>query len=332
MESNEVIVVIPTFTGQEIKRAPHERDSLWMFRFAFLPMHNRLLPLIAILSMGVGAFSLLWNPDYYIFQPVFWSAHTMIMVPAFLYLWRIRVTFRNFIGVPIRPSYRWITMIFYGLFMAYWAYFCWVALDEHKSDGLVMQIGHAFMSYVWYIFFSVSSVVYYYTATLLLQRVVSIKKHIVDLSSQTTKEHFFAFYDDEFEKNRQIANNWNIIILLVILILTLNIPADLLGILVNNKLVVIPGLIMKSAGLAWYLLCICKLNYMEQYILNHLHRHHILQDDYDEITRYMEVRRLGLNFFGLRITYNLIMKLAMIGLNVIVPILYGLFSNHILKI
>lgn len=216
--------------------------------------------------------------------------------------------------------------------MLYWAYFCWVALYEHRGDSWPMQIAHIFMSFVWYIFFSVSSTVYYYTSTLLLQRVVSIKSHISDLTNETTKGKFFYFYDKEFEMNRIIANNWNIIIFLVILILTLNIPADLLGILVNKKLVVIPGLVMKSAGLIWYLLCICKLNHMETYILNHLHRHHILQDDYEEITRYMEVRRLGLNFFGLRITYSLIMKVIIIGLNIIVPILYGLFSNHILNI
>lgn len=327
-----IVIPLPVLAGQEIQRAPHERDVLWMFRLSFLPMHNRIIPLLAILSSGVGAFSLLWNPNYYIFQPAFWSAHIIILVPAFLYLWRIRVVLRNFNGIAIRPAYRWITMTFCILFMAYWAYFCWIALDEHKSDSWSMQIAHVFMSYVWYIFFAISSSVFYYTATTILQRVVCIKRHILDLNNNTTKEHFFAFYDEEFEKNRQFGNNWNIIILLVILVLTLNIPADLLGILVNKKLVVIPGLVMKSAGLVWYLLCICKLNYMETYIQNHLHRYHILQNDYDEITRYMEVRRLGLNFFGLRITYNLLMKIAVLGLNIVIPIVYGLFSNQILNI
>lgn len=332
METLSVDIPLPVLTGQEIQRAPHERDVLWMFRLSFLPMRNKILPLLAVLSANIGAFSLLWNPDYYIFQPAFWSAHIMILVPAFLYLWRIRVTFRNFYGIAIRPSYRWITMTFCGLFMAYWAYFCWIALYEHRTDAWPMQIAHIFMGYVWYIFFAISSSVYYYTSTLLLQRVVCIKRNISDLTIDTSKERFFYFYDKEFEQNRQIGNNLNIIILLVILVLTLNIPADLLAILVNKKLVVIPGLVMKSAGLIWYLLCICKLNHMETYILNHLHKHHILQDDYDEIIRYMEVRRLGLNFFGLRITYSLLMKVSMLGLNIVMPILYGLFSNRILNI
>lgn len=331
-ETRPAAITIQVVEQQPVKRAPHERDIYWMFRFAGLPPKNHVIPTIAVLSTGVGAFSLLWNPNYYIFQPVFWSVHTMILIPAFLYLWRNRQTLYTVVGIPVSKAHRWITMAFYGLFMAYWAYFCWVAMMEHRADPWPLQIGHAFMGYVWYIFFSVSSAVYYYTVTLLFQRSAVIKDRVHALTQATTKQAFFTIYETEYETNRRIANTWNLILLLVILVLTLNIPADLLGILVNGKYVVIPGLIIKSAGLIWYLLGICKLNYMETYILNYLHKHHLLQDEHEEIIRYMEVRRLGLNFFGLRITYELIMKVAMLGLNVALPVLYGLFSEQILKL
>jgi hypothetical protein len=303
-----------------------------MFCAAGLPPRSSIVPTLACLTMGIGSFSLLWNPEYYIFQPAFWSAHTMIMVPAFLYLWRIRNKFHTYTGIPIKKIHRFVTLTFYILFIIYWAYFCGFALYEHRADPWHLQIGHVFMGFVWYIFFSVSSAVYYYTATLILQRAAALKTHILALNNSVTNDVFFATYEEEFEKNRQIANSWNLILLLVILILTLNIPADLLAILVNKQFITIPGLIMKSAALVWYLLCICKLNYMETFIHNYLQKHHLLQDNHEEIMRYMEVRRLGLNFFGLRITYGLLMKTAMIGLNVILPTLYGLFSNNILKL
>jgi hypothetical protein len=322
----------PVTAVRQVPQAPHERDTQRMFFAAGLPTRWRLPPLLAWLSSGIGAFSLLWNPNYYILQPAFWSAHIMIMAVVYPYLWRIRKSFHTYTGQSIPRAYRWITLAFYWLFMAYWAYFCYLELSAHPEDSWLDQIGNVFMSWVWYIFFATASAVYYYTATLLLQRAAALKTHIAAITAATTKAEFFAVYDDEYERNRRLGNTWNLIMFLVILILVINIPADLLGILVNKTYVAAPGLVMKSLGLIWYLLCICKLNYMEDAVLNHLHKHHVLQDDCEEIVRYMEVRRLGLNFFGLRITYGLLAKVAMIGFNVILPMLYGLVSTHILQI
>ncbi len=69
---------------------------------------------------------------------------------------------------------------------------------------------------------------------------------------------------------------------------------------------------------------------MEKYLQNYIQKHHILPDAYEELTRYMEVRPLFLNFFGLRITFELLMKVLFIGLNLLLPTLYGLISNHII--
>lgn len=332
IKSSETSIPVAVPVATTVLPAVHERDSQRMFLAAFLTRRWRLPPLIALLATGVGAFSLLWNPNYYIIQPAFWSAHIMIMVPTYAYLWRIKSAVFQHTGIQIPRLYRWITLVFYWLYMAYWAYFCYLVLSAHPEDLWYEQIGNAFMSVVWYIFFAASSGVYYYTATLLLQRTVAIKNHVHTLTTNVSKEAFFVFYETEFEVNRRIANKWNIILFLAILILTINIPADVLGILMNQSSDALPGVIIKSAGLIWYLLCICKINYMETYIQNYLHKHHMLQADIEEIARYMEVRRIGLNFFGLRITYELLTKIAVIGMNVILPILYGLFSTHILKI
>jgi hypothetical protein len=327
-----VPLAIPVPLPPQPQPAAHERYAQRMFFAAWLPRTWRIPPLLAFLSTGIGAFSLLWNPNYYILQPVFWSAHIMIMVPTYLYIWRIKPNVYAHTGIPISRGYRWTTATFYGLFMAYWAYFCYLELSAHPEDPWYDQIGNAFMSIVWYIFFATASAIYYYTTTLLLQRTVAIKNRVHAITPNTTKDEFFVLYESEFEKNRRIANQWNIVIFLAILILIINIPADLLGILINKTFVALPGIVMKTAGLIWYLLAICKLNYMETYIQNYLHKHHLLQADIEEIARYMEVRRIGLNFFGLRITYELLTKIAMIGFNVILPTLYGLVSNNILKL
>ncbi len=314
-------------------RALIERDIVYMAYACFLPRINYIIPLITTAWIGVGACSLAWNPTYYIHQAEFWSAHIMLLFPAYIYLLTKRKEFYTFVGVNINKWYRWITLAFYGLFMAYWAYFCWFELYNQREDRWYEQIGNVFMSITWYIFFSVASTVYYYTAVKLLQRSETIKQHIHTLTDSTlSKFEFFRIYDQEFEINRKFGNVWNRIIQLVIFVLIINIPADALAIFVKKAWFVIPGLIMKSLGLLWYLLCICKLNYMEKYVVNYLHKHHILQDDYEEITRYMEVRPLGLNFYGLRITYEALMKVLFFGVNLLVPTLYGLFSNQIITL
>lgn len=326
------LAIAPAVAPTPTPVAAHERDIRWMFRAAGLPTSNRVIPLLAFGSIGVGAFSLLWNPDYYILQPVFWAAHIMVLTPAFLYVWRQRVDIYAVTGVSIKPLHRRITLGFYALFMAYWAYFCWLELEANRADPWPIQIANGFLCWVWYLFFAVSSAVYYYTATRLLERAAVLRGHVNSIGPATTKAAFFAVYDAEFEANRRMGNRWNIIIFLVILILTLNIPADLLGVLVHRLFVIIPGLIAKTAGLVWYLLCICKLNYMETYVLNYLHKHHMLQEDYEEITRYMAVRRLGLNFFGVRITYELLAKVGLLGFNVVLPTVYGLVANEIIHL
>lgn len=135
-----------------------------------------------------------------------------------------------------------------------------------------------------------------------------------------------------YETNRRVANVWNRIIFMSLAVLSLNIPADLLAVFVRGAYFVIVGAVVKIIGIFWYLWCICKLNHMEEYLMAHLHRHHLLQDDFEELTRHLAVRPLGLNFFGVRITYSLVMKIALVGVNVLLPTVYGLISNNILAI
>ncbi len=311
-------------------KAIQERDIYWMMHAGCLPRKGRILPILATAWIGVGATSLVWNPTYYVLQKEFWSAHIMLLLPTYLYLCSKRKDLYTTYGKNIRQSHRLITLAFYTLFMIYWAYFAYLELYNNREDPWPEQIGNVFITVTWYIFFAVASAVYYQTATQLLQRAEIVKDHIQTLTKYTTKEDFFKVYETEYEMIRAFGNTWNRIIMLVMFILIINLPADALSIFVKQAWFVLPGLIMKSLGLLWYLWCICKLNYMEKYLQNYIQKHHILQDSYDEITRYMEVRPLFLNFFGLRITFELLMKVLFIGLNLLLPTLYGLISNHII--
>ena len=313
-------------------KAAVERDTRLMMRAACLPKQGRILPVLITVWIGVGACSLAWNPTYYVLQKEFWSAHIMILFPTYIYLCRKRGQFYEYLGKDIRRSHRIISLVFYWLFMAYWAYFCYLELYNNREDPWLEQIGNVFMSVAWYIFFAVASALYYFTATKLLQRAEIIKEHVGTLTRYTTKEDFYHVYDHQYDAIRRFGNTWNRMILLVMFVLIINLPADALAIFVKQAWFVIPGLIMKSLGLLWYVWCICKLNYMEKYLQNYLHKHHMLQDSYDEIMRYMEVRPLYLNFFGLKITFELVMKILLIGLNLLLPTLYALFSNQIISL
>ncbi len=155
-------VVVPLAIAPTAPTAPtlaaHERDAQRMFFAACLPRTWRIPPTIAALSTAVGAFSLLWNPNYYILQPAFWSAHIMIMVPTYLYIWRyLKRSIYTHTGVAIPKTTRGITLGFYWAYMAYWAYFCYMELSAHPEDRWYEQVGNVFMSFVWYIFFAMSS-------------------------------------------------------------------------------------------------------------------------------------------------------------------------------
>jgi hypothetical protein len=92
--------------------------------------------------------------------------------------------------------------------MLYWAYFAGIMLYENREFSIEYQFGNIFMSIVWYLFFSTAATIFYYTATIILQRAAIIKKHIKKLKlSQNLRDDFFTIYDNESTDNSvEIAN------------------------------------------------------------------------------------------------------------------------------
>lgn len=313
----------------------------YMFNICFLikctSKYKRflLLTLINIIII-IGCLSPLWYPKYYLAQTSIWTSHIVLLIPCYNYVFYLRNKWNEVSlleNVKISKYIHYTSFIFYIIFMLYWAYFAGVTLYENSKYGIAFQFGNIFMSIVWYLFFSTSSALYYYTSILIIQRSITIKKQIKSLKlSNNLKDEFFSIYNNEYKKNRKLGNIWNRIIFIVFLVLLFNIPIDLIAIFFKNVLYYIPGVIIKSFGFIWYIICICKLNHMQKYTISFLHKHHFLQNDIEEINKYSIVRPLCLNFYGIKITFEFVMKMLLIIINLIIPTIYGLFSNKIFKL
>jgi hypothetical protein len=328
----------PTTTRRSLLSAT-EIDTNRMFAIAGLhPFKNKFwkcaVPTLVNVILIIACFSPLWYPDYYIHQTEIWTAHLVILIPCYNYLAVKRhkwadVTFYD--HIDIRKAYRNITLLFYCLFMSYYAYFAGYMMYFNREKSWPYQIGNLFMAVVWYLFFSISSATYYFTATAFLQKALFIKKKIKTLKlSKNLESDFFLLYDGQFKSLRRFNNVWNRVVFVVLVVLCANIPIDTIAVLVKKAYFDIPGIVIKLFAVLWYLITICKLNHMELFTTNYLRKHHYLQDRMDEIESYIRVRPIGVNFFGIKITYDYLAKLLLIGVNLLVPTIYGLITNNIL--
>ncbi len=329
---DETIIVRPLLSKTEM-------DGRRMFAAAGLhPFQNRFLkyavPILVNLFLAVASFSPLWYPRYYVHQTEIWTAHLVLIIPCYNYILAQRHKWQSVIPrdhVSIQTSYRVATLIFYWLFMAYCAYFMGYMLYFNRAVGWPFQIGNAVMAVAWYLFFSVSSATFYFTATMFLQRARFVKSVIKRLKgSKDLAQDLFTLYDIEFKKNRRMGRVWNRIVFVVLVVLTANIPIDAIAIYVKKAYFDIPSIIVKIVGLTWYLITICKVNHMETYLITYLRKHHYLEDSIEQIEEYIRIRPIGLNFFGLRITYDYVAKAILLLVNLLVPTLYGLVENNLL--
>ena len=314
-------------------------DSRRMFAAAGLhPYKSRLLkygiPFLVNLILGVACFSPLWYPAYYVHQTEIWTAHLVLIIPCYNYILVQRHKWSSVIPrdhITIQTAYRVISLVFYWLFMTYCVYFVGCMFYFNRAVAWPHQIGNVAMGLAWYLFFAISSATYYFTATMFLQRARYIKSTIKRLKgSMDLAQDLYTLYDTEFKKNRRMGRVWNRIVFIVLVVLAANIPIDAIAIYVKKAYFDIPSIIVKLFGLTWYLLTICKVNHMETYLITYLRKHHYLEENIEQIEEYIRVRPIGLNFYGLRITYDYVTKSVLLLVNLLIPTLYGLIQNHVL--
>jgi hypothetical protein len=296
---------------------------------------------INLILLG-SLFCVYWYPNYYLSQPIVWTLDLLILYITCNYLFYLFHT--NYINVikdeyDIIPWKRNVNLFFYCIFMIYWLYFAVIQFYSHSEPNVLIQLGNIYMSFSWYLFFSTISLLYYYICNRLLQRSEQIRDWLKRLKKKYKNQsielkhddsEFYIEYNKHYNKIKNFSKYWNFLIFIGFILLIAHIPIDLIAIVYLNQLYDIPGLIIKTSALIWYLYCICQLNDYEDKIIPYLYKHRIYNDDQIEyISKYIKYRPLGLNFYGIKISGSYLIKYLIIGLNLLVPTLYALLSKSI---
>jgi hypothetical protein len=283
---------------------------------------------------------MLWYPTYYLSQPIVWTLDLVILFIIYNYLYYLLYNVKEPIdNYQIISWKRNVNLFFYTAFMLYYFYFSVIQFYIHPELNVLIQLGNIYMTFAWYLFFSTISLLYYFICNRLLQRseqirdwLKSLKKKYKNQSIQLIHDEndFYKEYNLHYSSIKNFAKYWNFLIFIGFILLIAHIPIDLIAIIYLKQLFDIPGIIIKTSALVWYLYCICQLNDYEDKIIPYLYKHRVYSDDQIEyISKYIKYRPLGLNFYGIKISGTFLIKYLIIIINLLVPTIYTLFSKDI---
>ena len=310
-----------------------------MFNLTFIPLikhkYFRIVPILINPILVAGILSLLYYPSYYKFYPIIYSIDQSIALVVYdylLYLQNDWATASCFEHTKIKRFDENVSLGFYMLFMLYWLYDGIIQFSNHNDNDVLIQFGNILMSFVWYIYFSISSFLYYFICIKLEQRAQSIETWLKTLKQNPSNiEDFYKGYKVHRKAIKNFSRNWNFIIFMGFVILTYHIPIDLINVFHNRVYTDAAGIVIKSSGLAWYTYKICYLNLYDKKVISYLYKHRLYSpDEISEIEKYAAYHELGLNFYGIKIEGSLIVKVALITINLILPTIYALLSNRII--
>jgi hypothetical protein len=297
--------------------------------------------ILNIILIG-SLFSIYWYPNYYLSQPIVWTLDLTIVFITYNYLCYLfqdknfKQSIDNYQIIAWKQN---VNLFFYCAFMIYYFYFGVIQFYSHSELNVLIQLGNIYMSFAWYLFFSTISLLYYYICNRLLQRSEQIKNWLKNLKKKYKNQSLRLIHEDsdfykEYNVHHSIIKNfakyWNFLIFIGFILLIAHIPIDLIAIIYLKQLFDIPGLIIKTSALGWYLYCICQLNDNEDKIIPYLYKHRVYNDDQIEyISKYIKYRTIGLNFYGIKISGTFLTKYLIIIINLLVPTIYTLFSKDI---
>ena len=310
-----------------------------MFNFTFIPFINhrylRILPATVNLLLPTAFLSLLYYPSYYRYQPVLYSIDLSIGLIVYDYLLYLQNTWETAACFEHTQINRWsenVSLGFYSLFMLYWFYDGVIQFVNHSDNNVLIQFGNILMSTAWYVYFSVSSLLYYFICVKLEQRSTNIEIWLKSLKKNPIPiEEFYKSYKIHHSAIKKFARNWNFIIFMGFVILTYHIPIDVTNVIYNHVYTDVTGITLKSAALSWYLYNICRLNQFTNKVVSYHYKHRLYStEEMALIEKYTQYHELGLNFYGIKIDGSLIIKILLITINLILPTIYALVSNRIL--
>jgi len=203
---------------------------------------------------------------------------------------------------------------------------------NHQEKNALIQLGNIFMSASWYIYFSTCSLLFYFVCIKLAQRTQSINIWLKTLK-QTRPEidDFLISYKTHHKAIKAFGKNWNFLIFMGFINLTYHIPIDVISVIIHRRYKDIAGILVKSLGLAWYTYNICSINDMETKVIPYLYKHKLYTlEEIQTIEKQIVYQELGLNFYGIKINGTLILKIALLTINLVLPTIYGLVSNKLI--
>ena len=289
-------------------------------------------PLIANLVLLGACFSPLWYPNYYLNQTEVWTTDLVIVwiVHSFLLYLQQRWEISNCFEIVNIPKWQdRISMTFYIFFMVYWAYYTGIQFYNHYEPDAGKIIMTLYMGLAWYIYFTTAASLYYFICCKLLQRAFCVKEWLGTVGNQTI-DTFYIQYNEHCKAVRRFALHWNFVIFLGFLLLTFHIPIDLVSVIVDKNYQDVPGGIIKTLALSWYLYCICLLNNLEGQVISHVYKARVYTlDDMKVLERYVSYRGLGLDFYGIKINTGWVMKVVILLVNLAVPTLYAVLKKNV---
>jgi hypothetical protein len=316
-----------------------EKHIKTMFSITLIPFvktkYYIALPGFAFLIIASSVFSPAYYPTYYLDQPEINCIDLAIGSIVYLFLsykylnWEQNSCFEH---TSVKKEDEIISQIFYWLFMFYWLYYGYIQFSIHNDPIILIQIGNVFMSTAWFVYFSTSSLLYYYICIKLAQRSQSINVWIKTLKrDRPLIGDFFVAYKLHHKAIKTFGRAWNFIVVMGFIILTYHIPIDIFNVVIQHKYDDIAGIVVKSLGLLWYTYNICRLNDMDNKVVSYLYKHNLYsKEEMEQIEKYAIYHELGLSFYGIKINGPLIIKLALLTINLIIPTVYALISNQII--
>ena len=294
-----------------------------------------VLPGLAFLIIASSVFSPAYYPTYYSDQPEINCIDLAIGSIVYLFLsykylnWEQNSCFEH---TSVKREDEIISQVFYWLFMFYWLYYGYIQFSIHNDPIVLIQVGNVFMSTAWFVYFSTSSLLYYYICIKLAQRSQSINLWMKTLKrDRPLIGDFFVGYKLHHKSIKSFGRAWNFIVVMGFIILTYHIPIDIFNVVIQHKYDDIAGILVKSLGLMWYTYNICRLNDMDNKVISYLYKHNIYsKEEMEQIEKYATYHELGLSFYGIKINGPLILKLFLLTINLIIPTVYALITNKII--
>ena len=316
-----------------------EKNITIMFYITLIPLINhrylKTLPLTAATMVLGSVFCPLFYPAYYLYEADINSIDLSMIFVVYSYVLYIYLNWQTnscFEHTSVSCMNEKTSLGFYSLFMIYWLYDTSIQFIYHQDKNILIQVGNIYMSFSWYIYFSTSSLLYYFICIKLSQRTQALNDWLKLLKrSRPQLEDFYNAYKQHHKAIKTFGRNWNFLVFMGFIILSYHIPIDLISVIINRRFLDIAGILVKSLGLAWYTYIICQLNDMDTKVISYLYKHQLYNsEEVAKIEKYASYHELGLNFYGIKINGSLIVKIGLLMINLILPVIYAIFTNKLI--